>query len=99
MAIAFWDGPESGGSWWLGTVVAGARLDGEGARGRVFTLPLSGRLLRQAFGFRFRQLQHFEQFLHQRFFVGHAGGVGDLLHLFTQALEIGGGNLQGVEEQ
>ncbi|MBZ5509808.1 MAG: hypothetical protein LAN70_01430 [Acidobacteriia bacterium] len=62
-------------------------------------LHLSGRLLRHALGFRFRDLQYLEQFLHQRFFVGHVGGVGGLPHLFAQALEIGGGDLQGVEEQ
>ena len=87
------------GSWRLGTVVAGAGLDGEGAWGRAVALHLSRALFGEALGFGFRDLQHLEEFLHQRFFVGHVGGVRDLLHLFAQALEIGGGNLQGVEEQ
>ena len=33
------------------------------------------------------------------FSLAMVGGVGDLLHLLAQALEIGGGDLQGVEEQ
>lgn len=63
------------------------------------TLHLSRTLLRHALGFGFGQLQHLQQLLHQRLLASHGGGVGGLLHFLTQALEIGGGNLQGVEEQ
>jgi hypothetical protein len=80
-------------------VVGGAGLDGEGAWGCVFALPLSGHLFRHAFGFRFRQLQYLKQFLHQRFFLRDVTEFGDLLRFFMQALEVGGGNLQGVEHE
>jgi hypothetical protein len=30
--------------------------------------------------------------------MGHVGGLGDLLRLLMQALEVGAGNLQGVSE-
>jgi hypothetical protein len=62
-------------------------------------LHLGRALFRHALGFGFRYLQYLKQILHQRFFVSLVGGVGDLLHLLAQALEIGGGDLQGVEEQ
>lgn len=80
-------------------VVGGAGLDGEGVWGCVFALPLSGHLFRHAFGFRFRQLQYLKQFLHQRFFLRDVTEFGDLLRFFMQALEVGGGNLQGVEHE
>jgi hypothetical protein len=62
-------------------------------------LRLSGRLLRHALGFRFRDLQYLKQFLHQRFFLRDVAGFGDFLRLFMQALEVGGGDLKGVEHE
>ena len=50
-------------------------------------------------GFGFRDLQYLEQFLHQRFFLREVTGFGDLLRLFVQALEVGGGDLQGVKHE
>ena len=77
----------------------GAGLDGEGPWGRALALLLSGHLFRHAFGFRFRQLQDLKQFLHQRFFLRDVAGFGDVLRFFMQALEVGAGDLQGVEHE
>ena len=83
----------------MGTVVTGAGPDGEGAWGQALALHLGRTLLRHALGFGFRDLQYLEQFLHQRFFVGHVGGVRRLPGFFVQALEVGAGDLQGVEHE
>ncbi|HEX9119946.1 MAG TPA: hypothetical protein VF840_05355 [Terriglobales bacterium] len=56
-------------------------------------------LFGEALGFRFRDLEYLEQFLHQRFFLRHVSRVGDLLRFFVQALEVGAGDLQGVEHE
>jgi hypothetical protein len=84
---------------WRFGVAGSASFDRVGDSGAFLALFLDGHFFREPFRFRLRQLQYLKQFLHQRFFLREVTGFRDFLRLFVEALEVGAGDLQGVEHE